>query len=110
MTGNSVEKCFAVWNEIQNVIYTAFALDTTTHTACFARNFCISYQQMCILRTGNDSLKTYNELKFLFKKSHMSCHIFCRQGQVKSDENISITEALYSARNAYLGTKLFGFL
>ena len=31
--------------------------NTTIKTVCFARNFCISYQQACTLRTGTKSLK-----------------------------------------------------
>ena len=54
MTGKSVEKCFVVLNakllvklrfktfyDFKILLYTAFALKTTTNTACFARTFCI---------------------------------------------------------------------
>ena len=55
MAGDSLEKCFVVLNVklvvklrfktfrwLQNLLPTAFALNTTTKPACFAPNFCIS--------------------------------------------------------------------
>ena len=56
MTGNSIEKCFAVWNVIQNVLlilkllYTAFALNATANTACFARNIAYPSNKPVIYR------------------------------------------------------------
>ena len=70
MTGNSVGNyCFVVLNVklqvkfrfkmfycLLKLLYTAFALNSTTNIACFARNLCISQQQACNLQTRNESL------------------------------------------------------
>ena len=40
-----------------NLLYIAFALNTTTNTACFAQNYSMSQQQACNVQTETESLK-----------------------------------------------------
>ena len=71
MSANKVEKqCFVVLNlklqlkvrfktcyRLLELLYSAFAFNTTAKTTWFARNFCISQQQACNLQTGPESLQ-----------------------------------------------------
>ena len=52
-----VKNIFKTFHWLWELLYTAFTLNTTNSTACFARKFCTSYQQVHNLRTGTVSLQ-----------------------------------------------------
>ena len=52
-----VKRRFKTFDRLLNLLYTAFALNTTINKACFAQNFCMTKQQAQNLRTGTESIK-----------------------------------------------------
>ena len=69
MTGNSVDKCFAVWNVIQDALLT---LNSDIYCFCIKHH----YQQAYNLKTGTESLKPYIQLFFPIKKKFFGSNLF----------------------------------
>ena len=47
---------FKTFQRLSELLDTAFTLNATIKTVCFAQIFCISQHELCNLRTGNESL------------------------------------------------------